>query len=325
MNRDEDGIFAEALRWHADTLRDDMDWDGFTAWLEADARHAAAYDAVALGDALIDEHRGHLAGAAAENRHANDDADAAPVPATPAPPVVVRRGWMRWAGMAIAASLAAVLVAPQIMPPPPQVYTTSADSRTVALEDGSSVLLAPHSTLSIEGRHQQRMALSGGAWFDIRHDPSRALAITAGGVEIGDIGTRFDVQEAAGKVRVEVAEGEVQVSAAPLAQPIRLVEGRGLVYDGKGGTAVVRPLGAEAIGEWRQGRLSFDGAPLLLVAADLSRYAGLRVTVAPGLRDRAFSGTLVIGDGEAALRDLSQVLGVDLRRGPDGLVLDERR
>jgi len=320
MNRDEDTIYAEALRWHAacesDAIADGamahdaMDWDGFTAWLEADPRHRDAYDAVALGVVALDEHRDTLW--REEQLAANDDEP-------------VRRRWMPWAGAAIAASLVAMLGLPQLTSSPAQVYRTQATGRTIALDDGSSVSLAPHSSLAVSGRHQESLALTGGAWFDIRHDPTRAMTITAGGVEIGDIGTRFDVQEAAGQVRVEVAEGVVQVRSAGLGQPIRLTQGRALSYDSKAATAVVRSLRPEEIGEWRSGRLTFASTPLPLVAADLSRYAGVTVAVAQGLRDREFSGTLVIGDGEASVRDLSQLMGVELRHGPAGLVLDERR
>ena len=66
-------------------------------------------------------------------------------------------------------------------------------------------------------------------------------------------------------------------------------------------------------------------APLALVAADLSRYAGVKVNVADALRNRQFSGTLVIGNGEAALRDLSRLMGVELSLAAHGAYrLDER-
>lgn len=317
MNRDDDTIFAEALRWQAASADDAMDWDGFTAWLEADPRHREAYDAVALGDALLAEHRDALCEAFPQAANDDDGAHAA----------VLRpgRGWMGWAGATIAALLVALLAMPQLMPSPVRTYATGDTSRTIALEDGSAVVLAPHSTIAIEGRHEDRIALAGGAWFDIRHDPSRRLAVTAGDVEIGDIGTRFDVQEAQGQVRVAVAEGEVRVRSAGLDRPIRLIEGRGLLYDGSAGSVIVQPVSRDRVGEWRSGRLSYEATPLALVVADLSRYAGVKVTVAQGLRSRQFSGTLVIGDGEAALRDLSQLMDVELRRGDSGLVLDERR
>jgi transmembrane sensor len=215
--------------------------------------------------------------------------------------------------MAIAATLAAVLAIPQFMAPGAQVYETAAASRQIALEDGSTVMLAPRSSLTIEGRHQDHMALAGGALFDIRHDPDRQLTIAAGGLQISDIGTRFDVQAQDKMVRVSVVEGKVEVSSDSLAAPVKLGAGKGLSFNGDAGTASVAAVRTDDVGAWQNGRLSYDNAPLTLVLADLHRYAGVEVAVPGTLRGRRFSGTLVIGDGDAALRDLAQVM--DLRLG----------
>ncbi|OCC25558.1 hypothetical protein MB02_02695 [Croceicoccus estronivorus] len=315
---DDDRIIEQAAAWHVASERDDMDWDGFTQWLEADPRHRTAYDEVALAGALVDECRG--------SQVVVDTAEAEPrVVALRRSAGRVAGGWQTWAGLAIAASLVAVMVVPQFLKSDPAIYQTGSATRQVALADGSSVLLAPHSRLTIEDDRQMRMALTGGAWFDIRHDPSRSLEIAAGDVRITDIGTKFDVQADKGQVRVEVGEGAVQVASQALAQPIRLTRGRGLLFDGSRGTALVSPVQDTDIGEWRSGRLTFDSAPLTLVAADLARYAGVNVTLPDALRDRRFSGSLVVGDGEAALRDLSQLMDLELVRGPDGYRLEQRR
>ncbi len=332
MNGDDNAILAEAAAWHAASAHDDMDWEGFTAWLEANPRHRTAYDEVALTDAALEEHREPLRRAAEAADPLAPPVAAPPTVATPvaaandgeSPSRVVFGGWKRWAGGAIAASLVAVLAVPQLRQPVPVVYETQDVAQAVTLTDGSTVMLAPHSRLTVEGRSQDRMALAGGAWFDIRHDPDRPLAIEAGGVEISDIGTRFDVQSGDAGVRVKVADGEVKVSADALAGPIHLSRGRSLLFDKAEGTALVTSVTADSIGEWRNGRLSYVSMPLALVAADLSRYAGVKVTMANELRGRQFSGTLVIGDGEAALRDLSQVLGLALDRDSGGYRLKQR-
>lgn len=314
MNGEEKEIVAEAAAWHAASATDDMDWDGFTAWLEADPRHRECYDQVALADDLLDEHREALVAATEE-----------PIVAEPPAVRSVLFGWKRWAGIAIAASLLVVLAVPQFLKTPSETYVTDAVSRNIALTDGSSVLLAPHSRLTVEGDRQEQMALNGGAWFDIRHDPSRSLAIRAGDVVVSDIGTQFDIQADGDHVRVQVGEGQVKVASQALSQPIHLTQGRGLLYDGKAGTALVSSVSANAVGEWRSGRLSYASTPLSLVAADLSRYAGVTIDVADMLRNKLFSGTLVIGDGEGAIRDLSQVMDLELSGSAGNYRLDERK
>jgi transmembrane sensor len=305
MSDDEDRIISEAAAWHAASTDDGMDWDGFTAWLEADARHSCAYNELVLVDSLIDEHLpmllpagnwGAVGGTVAEHGE------------------TAKRGHRgRWVGAAVAASLAAVFLLPPFLSQP-TVYRTTDRTQHIVLADGSTVTLAPHSRLSVSGGSEDRLALTGGAWFDIRHDPSRTLAITAGQVEIRDIGTRFDVQAEDKVVRVGVAEGVVTVASQALSQPIRLEHGRKLLFDGKEGTALVTPAADPAIGAWRSGRLSYEDTPLPLVLDDLSRYAGIRVAMPDSLQSRRFSGSLIISNGEAAIRDLAQVMGLPLDR-----------
>lgn len=313
MNRDDDAILSEAVHWHLASEDDAMDWHAFTLWLEADPRHRAAFDEIALTAASVDAHRGVLE---------QDNA----VPAQPAAsaPRSLFHGRLRWAGFAIAASLVAVLAVPQMMSPAPLVYETTGKARRVALEDGSSILLAPRSRLSIEGRGRDRMALSGGALFDIRHDPSRQLAITAGGVTIRDIGTRFDVQAQDSDVRVAVVEGQVEVRAEAMATPLQLVAGKGMVFDAGAGTATVSRVPSASVGAWQGGRLTYENARLALVVADLRRYGGVTVDVPAPLRNRRFSGTLIVDDGDAALRDLVQLMGLRLDGAPGGWRLQPR-
>jgi transmembrane sensor len=233
-----------------------------------------------------------------------------------------RPKWGTWGGIAIAASLAAAFLVPRFLDRP-AVYQTQDKAQRVALADGSSIVLAPHSRLSAAG-HGQELALTGGAWFDIHHDPGRTLSIAAGPLEIRDIGTSFDIQTDADSVRIGVAGGRVTVASEALAQPIRLERGRGLLYDVTEGTALVRTQSTPEIGAWRRGRLSYEDTPLPLVLDDLSRYAGVHVSLPEGLRSRHFSGSLIINNGDAAIRDLAQVMDLALDRTADGYRLGER-
>jgi len=315
MNRDEDTITVRAVAWHLASVSDDMDWDGFADWLEADPRHRAAYDEIELIDAALGE--AGMAQAVAPGSLAANDDDSIALP-------VRRRGWAVWGGGALAASLAALALVSQLTGPAPQVYSTDAAAKTIALADGSRIELAPRSRLTIEGRQQDRIALDGGAWFEIRHDPSRELVINAGGVAISDIGTSFDVQAAQGRVAVEVAEGRVALSSERLAKPVQLAAGHAFRLDSKAGTAITRPLTDGDAGEWREGRLSYRSEALGLVAADLARYAGVRVDLAEGIENRQFSGTLAVEDGEAAVRDLAQLMGLGIERSGAGYRLVAR-
>jgi transmembrane sensor len=309
MTGADETIFEKAAAWHLASGRDDRDWDGFTLWLEADPRHRAAYEEVALTDAALECHRDALAPLVRDETEAASNRP--------------RRQWPLWAGGAAAAALVAVLVVPQFVEPQPQSFATGATRQTIALANGSRIVLAPHSRLTLSGRHSDQLALEGGAYFDIRHDPQRPLAIRANELEIGDIGTRFEVQTNEKAVRVEVSQGKVEVHGDALGRPVELAAGHRILFDPAHGLATIASVAAAYVGEWREGRLSYDAAPLSLVASDLSRYAGVAVAVPPALSGRRFSGTLSIQDGHSAVRDLAQLMGLELSRGADAYRLSE--
>ncbi len=297
----------EAVAWHAMLSRDDADWDGFTAWLEADPANARAYDSIALADALVDEHRDTL----------TDVLDA------PAPtPWWRRRGIAAGAlGGAIAATLAAVMVAVPATQSPVAAktwQTGAGERRTIAFADGAEATLAPATRLAAQGGH---LTLDGTAFFSIRHDPSRPVTITANGVTVSDVGTRFEMAADTSGVRVAVTEGEVAVAprgkaAVPVTAGHRVLVAGGAVETGLAASGDVA--------SWRGGRLIYDRVPLALVAADIARYAGGRVTVDPRDADRRFSGAMAIGDRVTMARSLAVLMELDAKVDGDTVKLGDR-
>ena len=308
-----------AAAWHVRIDASDMDWAGFGNWLAADPSHRAAYDSIALLDAEIVA----AAPAIAALQPANDDYS------TDTPHVARPTRW-RWAaagtGGVLAAGLALLLVAPTVTDTA-QTYATSAgDTRAVTLADGSAMQLDRGSRVSVSGGKIPLIELAdGAASFSVRHDPSRTLIVRAGGYDIRDVGTRFAVTNAHGKVSIAVAEGSVSVAPHDPdgSAPTTLVAGQRLDIDPSAGIAERRFIAPASVADWSDGRLSYDGAPLPLVAADISRYANTPLVVDPSAAGLHFSGVLTIGDGSRLLDQLRAVLPLRLRRA-DGVVHLER-
>ena len=305
----DEGLVDAAIAWQAALESDDADWDGYVAWLEADPRHRAAFDAVALTARAVDEHRLAL----------KDVLDA------PASVSVDRRAprWPWAVGGGIAAALALAIGLPTMRPsqPLPTIYSAAAGSnRAVALAQGTQVTLSPASRIIVHGKDAPRIQLaSGEAYFAVRHDPSRSLTIEAGPYRITDIGTRFSVNLSGSLFRVAVSEGSVTVRSTMADGAVRLGAGQQLT-GGADGALSLSPVAPTDIGSWRSGRLSYTDAPLPLVAADISRYSGQRIIVDPALEKRHFSGTLVIGDGSRLVHDLATIMDLAPRPGDGGVV-----
>lgn len=295
-------IIEQAAAWHAASGDDAMDWDAFTLWLEADPRHRDRYDEVAMADALLDDHR-----------------DALRVAAVDAAPVAPRRPWRVWFGTgAVAAAVALIVLLPTWHNGSAQTTDAGDAMRTLALADGSQVTLAPHGRLTVNG---DQMTLNGQARFAIRHDPSRALHISAGGLTISDIGTTFDVVSSGTTVRVAVSEGTVAVSGGAIPASVQLGQGEGLIV-GDGTGVRMAPGRALGLDGWTGGTISYDNAPLRLVADDVARLTGQSLELSPALQDRRFSGSLKLAAGSRTAQDLAKLMDLRLDRASGKLVLE---
>jgi transmembrane sensor len=301
---------AAALDWAirvADPAFDD--WDGFTEWLEGDPARLARYDAIVAG--LAEAEAGLAATPAAVI-----------VPVAHAVPDR-RRPDRRWLGGAIAAMLVGGigLGAWTQRAQPYMVETAVGRSRTVDLPDGSRVTLAGGTRIRLDhGDARVASVEAGEALFRVHHDASHPFRVRAGGVDMIDLGTVFDVSLHGGTTRVAVAEGAVMVD--PGGAAVRLDPGQAAVVDGD--RIVRQRIDPADVGSWRDGRLAFDDVPLADVAADLSRHLGTSVRVVPAIAGRRFRGTLYVD----RLRDdpalLGSLLGVRVRAGGSGWSLEPR-
>ncbi len=301
----------QAVHWAVLTGDPEFDdWDGFTAWLEADPDHARAYDEVAA--AVAD---------AAEALPANHVVDPAPANDNPAPPPhrLPRRAWL---GGAIAASLAIIATIGVLRSGSGSVYTTAPGQvEVIALGDGSTVTLAGDSRLVLRGDDRREARLERGqALFDLRFKGGRPFEVAAGDDTMRDIGTVFEVRRLNKATAVAVAEGAVLFD--PAGRRIRINPGEGLTRrDGSDRIERARLPGA-TVGEWREGRQSFRDATLGDVAAMLSAATGQSFTVAPGAADKRVSGSVMLDPIRRDPASLGPLLGVTARADGETWVLE---
>ncbi len=292
MNIDQK-LLDEACDWHAALDRDDPDFDGFTAWLEASPDHVAAYDKVIAPDGLIATH----APAIAVAMPANDPGIVAPSSS--------RRGWL-----GIAAALAVAI--PGTMwwfASSRDVQFQSEDApQQIALDVRTRIDLDRNSLLQHDkGRTDTVELARGAAHFEVRHDPARRFTVNAGDVAIVDLGTQFEVQRNGGQVSVAVAEGSVSVALGGQ-KPVTVRAGYRALAEAH--TLRVARFDPESVASWRQGRLVYRDVSLHQVAREVSRYSPVPVVVDANVAERRFSGVLTIGDGTTLDRNLADFMGL---------------
>lgn len=292
MSHDET-IKVRALDWAVRTADPEFtDWEGFTNWLEEDAAHAEAYDAISASAADAADAIAQIPQAA------NDDPRTIPQ---------VRRRWVMGALVASLALVASFSVW-QTGNGPYSVNTAPGEFRTVALADGGSVVLSGGTSLEFDPKNPRFARLeSGQALFTIHHDETNPFAVEVGKDRLVDAGTVFDVLASEGSMQVAVSEGLVIFN--PGKQNVKVAPGRMLKADGHGYAITAIP--PEQVGEWRSGRLTFEGAPLSVVAERLSRMTGI-VFAAEG-EGGSFSGSLSIAPLRKDPQSLGALLGARMR------------
>lgn len=299
-------IQQEALDWVI-RLRyaDAADWAAFDAWLGADSAHADAYWPLAAADA-----------------------DVAAALAQPLPNAEVialepgrKRPGLSTALLPIAASVALAVglwwtLAPGAPPRADMVFETRAgETREASLPDGTRVALNGDTRLVLESADPRKVRLERGeARFAVVHRADMPFVVNVGTAQLHDIGTVFNVVRDGEAVRVAVAEGAVQYRED--ATSLRLNPGDSLTRAANGTIRTARIAPAD-VAAWRARRLTYDQAPLELVAADLARATGVPVTVDPGLAGRRFSGGFHLGTPPGAVIARAAVL-MDVRARRDG-------
>lgn len=290
-------VEEQALEWAIRAFDPEFDdWDGLTGWLEANPLNHDRYD--------------HALAAIADARDsvATTPVQTAPVAANDKLPP--RHGYWRWGGSAIAAMLVAVVGISvwNDRAQPYAVETAPGEQRSVQLADGSEIILSGGSRVTLDRADVRTASVDRGQMlFRIRHDAAHPFQVTAGDTQMVDLGTVFDVTRDPGRTRVAVAEGAVMVD--PKGAKLRLDPGQAVVATGD----QLRRQRAEDVGGWREGRLTFDGAPLSDVARDLSRQLGRMVRADAAIADRPFSGTIDIRNLKDDPALLGRLLAVRVR------------
>jgi transmembrane sensor len=307
----------EAQRWVARLVGGDIgaaELDDLEAWLAQDPRHALAFsreralwqDLHALADVLEDTSSG----------------------ATPMPGNVVslratvssRRRLTRFAPLAVAASLAAIVMAPSLILDLRADHRTGVgEVRSLELADGTEVMLDSDSAISVDFDKDRRFVhlLAGRAWFRVKHE-GRPFAVEAMRGVTRDIGTAFEVAREDDLVEVGVTEGRVAVRAPDGTEGSPMRVGERVGYAASGLVALPsRP--ASRLAAWRSGELLFEQEPVDAAIREVARYRhGFVWTIGDFGKVAPISGLFLIERPDEALETLARMRGLRVIRLPGG-------
>ena len=148
-----------------------------------------------------------------------------------------------------------------------QTITAGDSARYATLQDGTSVWLAPHSSIETKKSFasDRSVVLEGKAFFDVYRDENHPFTIDADDITVSVLGTSFTVDSqnavvavSSGKVKVETPAGETLLTRD---QKVSIIDGANTVAD--------IPTGEF---DWVVPILSFDNTPLDQVIKELALH-----------------------------------------------------
>lgn len=308
---------SQAVAWHlrlADASEDE--WRAFADWLEADPRHNLVYEAICDADLALDPAVMLAQGEASGGEVAwHEIQSGARVDARA--DARARRRWM-WPAMAASVGLA-VAGTWSVMDRAGGEYavvTAPGEARTLALSDGSRIIVNGGTSLVLDKDDPRRAELkSGEAQFTVAHDRASPFTLTVGQQRIVDVGTVFNVRSNSHGLQVEVAEGAVRYEDGVT----RLRLNAGDTLSSSGDRLVEGAKDVADIGSWTRGKLVYRGAPLVEVAGDLARARGVTIELDPRLSQVGFTGVIQLDGDNAALRKRVELLiGTKVTETADG-------
>lgn len=208
-------------------------------------------------------------------------------------------------------------------------YRTAVGKRdSLQLPDGSTVVLAPGSRLTLaEGftKGTREVTLEGAAFFNVVHDDAHPFTVHAAGAEIRDVGTAFSVKTTAGNVAVAVTHGIVSVRREPTAAradtATELHAGDRATLDGQSVRVQRGVVTADDVA-WTRGQLAYRDATLAEVQADLARWYGITLQVNDStLARRTLTATFRSDSAAQVVQLVALALGADVVQRGDTVLL----
>ena len=206
--------------------------------------------------------------------------------------------------------------------------TAIGERRAVLLNDGSKLLLDSGTHVDISWRLLSREVdlRAGQALFDVSSAVYRPFVVSAGPAKVEVLGTLFNVRRLDNDaVRVTLARGRVDVTAAAAQAPVTLTPGQQV--DSIGGQLMpVAKADASKAMAWKDDRIVFEQTPLDEAVSLLRHYRKAPIELSdPSLAALKVTGVFEARNVDLLLDLLPSILPVAVLQVGDGSVRIQRK
>jgi transmembrane sensor len=209
---------------------------------------------------------------------------------------------------------------------------------TVALNDGSKIILNSDSQVRVDLREsERRVALNKGeVFFDVAKDPTRPFVVRAGDKRVIAVGTQFSVRREGDEVKVVVSEGRIRVEQASALSSLlahsellhEVLVSQGSVAQTRDHHIVVNPTTDDQMRQllsWLDEYINFNDVSLSDAVAEFNRHNASKIVIAdPTLARIRVSGNFRTTNTEAFLWLLQSRFSIVVQRGTNEITLKAR-
>lgn len=211
------------------------------------------------------------------------------------------------------------------------VFSGSNSTQQVVLPDGSTVFLNKNTTIKFPEVFKskvRRVELSGEAIFQVTHDPNRPFIVSANGVQVEVLGTKFNVTAyptekvvtttlISGKVKLKYVDPKTKKE-----QSVTLAPNHSATFFHDQNRFEISKVDVEAVTAWERGELVFKDEPIDGLVAKLSRWYGVDITLSNELKGK-YRLTMTIDDEpiDEALLIISKTIPVGYTKTENQIVI----
>jgi transmembrane sensor len=206
--------------------------------------------------------------------------------------------------------------------------TQRARQSSIILRDGTRVVLAPDSKLTVSGefgRSNRLVMLSGEAYFTVVSSSHAPFVVRTGTVSTRVLGTIFDIRHYPADTDVQLSVASGRVVSAGRRSSVTVSAGQmARVTDSTAVTASADAAGVRT--NWTRGELVFDELPVSTVLATVGRWYGYRFKLSDStLAAQHISVTIRTNDARDMMLMLKDVLDVTMTFDDSVITLLPRR
>lgn len=178
------------------------------------------------------------------------------------------------------------------------VRTPGGQKSEIVLPDGTSVWLNSGSMLAYNpgyGTTNRKVTLEGEAFFDVAYDKEKTFEVSVGDIVVQVHGTAFGVKsyKEEDSIDISLLRGHVTVhSNASNRLLADLSPGKKAVVDKNTLACNIEPCNAEMENIWRYGKLRIENESISEIAAKMSRWYGVNMSVQGNLKKERYWFTI---------------------------------